>query len=99
MDEKPEELKTNWKMLSRLFKERYAYTTKIHTTIQTLERLRQHPNETFKEYYTHWATVEVMLKDKLSLEEMITKLLDGALPLYQRYMAIESYPDYNSVVQ
>ena len=40
-----------------------------------------------------------MLKDKLSLEEMITKLLDGALPLYLQYMAIESYPDYNSVVQ
>ena len=98
MNEQPDELKLNWKLLSKHFKERYAYTTKIQTTIQALERLRQQPNESFKHYYTRWAATEVMLKDKLGLEEMITKLLDGALPLYKRHMALDSYPNYNSVV-
>ena len=38
LDEQPEELKLNWKLLSRDFKERYAYTKKIQTTIQSLEK-------------------------------------------------------------
>ena len=99
MNEQSGSLKVNWKELSKVFKERYAYTTKIQTTIQTLERMRQQPGESFRDYYTRWVAKELLLKDKLSLPKMITKLLDGALPIYRKHMALDNFADYNEVCQ
>ena len=99
MTEQSGSLKVNWKELSKVFKERYAYTTKIQITIQTLERMRQQPGESFRDYYTRWAAKEVLLKEKLSLPEMITKLLDGALPIFRKHMALDNFADYNEVCQ
>ena len=61
--------------------------------------MKQKPNESFTDYYTRWAAKELLLKDRLSVPEMIVKLLDGALPIYRRNMALDDFTTYNKVCQ